>query len=132
MLGPCLLLLLSINNIAAENIRRSEVASNQCIALQHIASLALDDPVFRTFFIEHGALEFLLNLKPRIARCDRMHRDLLLSWSRRALISLSQVEVNTLGQQLHRLIDTCSGRWPSEGHRTLAFRIAQDLCKYLK
>lgn len=81
-------------------ISRSDVASNQCLALQYVASLAINEPYFRTFFNALGTLEFLEKFDPRFASCDLRHKDLLLSSSRRALLSLSEIEVNSLGRRL--------------------------------
>lgn len=44
-----------------------------------------------------------MEYEPRVARCDRKHRDHLVAWSRRALVSVSESEVHNLGQELHLL-----------------------------
>ncbi|KAH8115027.1 hypothetical protein DFH11DRAFT_141170 [Phellopilus nigrolimitatus] len=82
---------------------QNDISSNQCAAFRSIISLCVDDSFLRILFNSLGAADVIQGMEPRIACAHADERDPLLSCSQKALISLAEVEVNTIAQKLHFL-----------------------------
>lgn len=102
---------------------RSDIAPNQCLALQHIATLSVDSAFIRQWFIDIGTFEFLESFDPRLARCDVRYIDELLSSSRRALFTLHNAELNVL-------MEACEGSFTKED-AVNGLDIMLKMCNYL-
>jgi len=72
---------------------QSEIASNKCLALQHITTLASEDRAFRDHFNKMGAYESLCNSDPSVGPCEVQYRGRLISSSRQALNALSPIDI---------------------------------------
>ncbi|KAH8112957.1 hypothetical protein DFH11DRAFT_394060 [Phellopilus nigrolimitatus] len=78
----------------------SDVPSTRHRALEHIASLVVSEPLLRSLFNQLHAITTIRGYRPRSYVCSLDDRDGLLSCSRIALISLSEVEVNKVAKEL--------------------------------
>lgn len=77
--------------------------ATQFQSLQHIRSLAADDPDFRDSFREIGMVEFLQQFPQRWNCCTGVYRRLLSHSSRKALDCVENNEVDNLVKQLPQI-----------------------------
>ncbi|KAH8115055.1 hypothetical protein DFH11DRAFT_1591162 [Phellopilus nigrolimitatus] len=78
----------------------SDNPSNQRRSLQHIATLSIENTLLRAVFVSLGAFESIRATEHRLYKWHINERDILLADSRRALFSLSEVEVNSVARGL--------------------------------
>ncbi|KAI5117727.1 hypothetical protein M0805_006212 [Coniferiporia weirii] len=81
---------------------RTDNNTNQSRALDNIMTLAVEYPLFRIVFSRLGGIDVLHALSLRLRRYNTTgsRNDPLLAWSRKALISVTEIKVNTLGHGL--------------------------------
>lgn len=70
------------------------MTSTQIAAMQHVSTLCLDNPYLRYFFVQLGAVEFLMNFFPLASKWHKRDRDPLLAHSWRVLTCLSNLDVH--------------------------------------
>ena len=75
------------------------MSSTRSRALQHITTLAIEDPFLQSLFIVLGAEDVLKSVQKDVFKYVNKDEGLLLSRSRKALICLSRNEVNTIVQK---------------------------------
>ena len=95
--------------IPVESVSSSDVTVNQVTALSALASLAISDPYLRQFLVELGAFTTITSLRPRLSLYPIAERDILQTASRRALLSFSELECNSIAKDIHDLAMTKAG-----------------------